>query len=79
MSFLDDLLAGGPSYKMSTITDGASFRPSDESDEALEAFQSIVRRVRANEGDGYEVFQTHPCSDRPGNLIDLVLITFEDV
>jgi hypothetical protein len=78
MSFLDDLLAGGPDYRVRQMPDGASFQPSDASDEALAAFQSVVAQIRANEGDGYDIFQMHRSSDRGGNMVDRILITIDD-
>lgn len=76
--FLDTLLTGGPDYAVSFTQDGAALRPTDESENALEAFQRVVDQVEANEGFGYRVFLTHESSDRPDNRIDRVILKFHD-
>ncbi|MDP8993552.1 MAG: hypothetical protein M3N07_00990 [Pseudomonadota bacterium] len=47
----------------------------DDSAAALKRFQSIVAEIVDSEGDGYDIFTTHRCSDRSGNLTDRVIIT----
>jgi ribosome modulation factor len=76
--FLDELLAGGSGYCVSFKPDGASIRPADDTDIALKAFQTIVEQVEANEGYGYNIFQTHESSDRPGNRVDLMILKFSE-
>jgi hypothetical protein len=51
MRFLEQLLAGG-GCALNRIDGGLSLRPLDDSENALEAFQDIVERVRRHEGEG---------------------------
>ncbi len=76
--FLDRLLAGGSDYLLSFTSDGASLRPRDDSNDALRAFQRVVDQVEAHEGYGYRISQYHESSDRPGDRIDRLLITFHE-
>lgn len=75
-NFLDTLLSGGADYKVGLTSDGASLKPTDDTDEAVKAFQSIVALVEANNGHGYRIFKTHESSDRGGERVDLILIKF---
>lgn len=77
MSFIEDLLESGPNHKASLTSDGAAFKPVDASEKALVRFQSVASEIIENDGDGYEVFKTHKSNDRPGNLIDRVLVTLD--
>jgi hypothetical protein len=78
MSYLDDLLAGGPGYSVKPTSGGATFKPVDGSDEALRRFQPVAAEIIENEGDDYEIFgRPHRSSDRPGNFIDLLVIAYD--
>jgi len=76
--FLDALLSGGADHRVSRTSDGASLKPTDSTEEALKAFQSVVANVEANEGRGYRIFKTHESRDRGGNRVDLVMIQFDE-
>ena len=78
MTFIDQLLEGGPNYIMERKTGSASFRPKTDAVADVENFQSVVRRIYENAGDGYSVFKEHASSDRPGNLVDLIILTLDD-
>ena len=47
------------------------------SDADLQRFQTVAAEIIANAGDDYHVFKIHRSSDRPGDLIDRVLITLD--
>lgn len=74
MDFLTNLLRGGPGHQVRLTEGGASLKPAGDTDAQLEAFQAVVDRVIRHEGEGYSVHLTHSTSDRPGDLIDVVLI-----
>jgi len=77
MSFLEELLEGGSTYRVKGTEGGAIFQPIGDSDDDLDAFQDIVGQIEDNEGDGYDVFLTHPVSTRGRNLIDRIVITID--
>jgi hypothetical protein len=78
MTFISQLLEGGGNYIMERKTGSATFRPKSSAGADLEQFQSVVRRIRENEGDGYSVFKDYVSSNRPGNMVDLIMLTLED-
>lgn len=78
MSYIDNLIADGTNFRVERKDGSASFRPAGNSDADLDAFQSVVRDLRANEGDGYTIHIAHPVSDHGRGLIDLVLVTLGD-
>jgi len=47
-------------------SDGASFTPASGKDADLQSFQTLVRRLREREGDGFRIFNEHTNSDRAG-------------
>jgi putative component of toxin-antitoxin plasmid stabilization module len=77
LSFIDSLIENGTNFRVDRKAESASFYPVGNSDADLDAFQSVVRDLRVNEGDGYQIHIAHPVSDRGHGLIDLVLVTFE--
>ena len=78
MSYIDRLIEDGTNFRVERRDGSASFRPAGASDDELERFQSVVRNLREHCGDGYDIHIEHKMSDRPGDLIDLVLVTIED-
>lgn len=78
MAFIDELVEGGGNFIFTRSEGGGSLKPASGSDDDLASFQNLVRRVQANEGDGYYIHLEHPCSDRPGNLIDLLVLQIDD-
>lgn len=78
MAFIDELVEGGGNFIFTRSEGGGSLKPASGSDADLASFQNLVRRVKANEGDGYSIHLEHACSDRPGNLIDLLVLQIED-
>lgn len=77
MSYIDQMIEHATNFQVDRRNDSVSFSPIDRSDASLESFQLVVRELRANNGKGYIIHRTHAMSDRPGNLIDLVLVTIE--
>lgn len=77
MIYIDRLIANGTNFRVERKESSASFRPTGDNDADVDAFQSVVRDLRANEGDGYEIHLEHPISDRGRDLIDLVLVTLK--
>ena len=75
MAFIDELAEGGGNFIFERIEGGASLSPASDRDGDLASFQNLVRRVRASEGNGYAIHIEHVCTDRPGNLIDLMILT----
>ncbi|MCW3847915.1 hypothetical protein OF829_11750 [Sphingomonas sp. LB-2] len=78
MAFIDDLQEGGGNFIFKRTEGGASLSPTSDRDADLTSFQNLVRRVRANEGDGYSIHLEHACADRPGGLIDLIVLAIDD-
>jgi len=78
VAFIDELVEGGGNYIFKRTEGGASLSPASDRDADLASFQNLVRRVRANEGDGYSIHLEHVCSDRPGNLVDLIVLQIDD-
>lgn len=78
LSYIDTLIADGTHFRVDRKDGSASFRPAGDSAADLDAFQSVVRNLRANEGDGYAVHIEHPVSDHGQGLVDLVLVTLDD-
>lgn len=77
MSYIDNLIANGTNFGVERKDGSASFRPASSAHADLDSFQSVVRDLRANEGDGYRIHLEHPVSDHGRDLVDLVLVTFE--
>jgi hypothetical protein len=77
MGFIQGRLAGGDGFQVKLSKGGASFQPTTGSDADLQRFQAIAEELIANAGDDYQVFKLHRSSDRPGDLIDRVLITLD--
>lgn len=78
MAFIDELVEGGGNFIFKRTEGGASLSPASDRDADLASFQNLVRRVRANEGDGYAIHLEHVCADRPGHLVDLVVLQIGD-
>jgi hypothetical protein len=78
MNFFDELLAGGPDYRVSPDIGGAIFGPADGSEDALKRFQAVTEKIIANDGLGYRVVHRliHRSSDNPGDYIDRMVINF---
>lgn len=78
MAFIDELVEGGGNFIFNRTEGGASFSPSSERDADLASFQNLVRHVRAHAGDGYAIHLEHVCADRPGELVDLLVLQIDD-
>jgi hypothetical protein len=78
MTFIDQLLKGGRHYIAERKTGSASFRPKGSAAADLERFQPVVKQIYESAGDGYSVFKDHASSDRPGNPVDLIILTLDD-
>lgn len=76
MSFVKDILSGGPDYRVSADLGGAMFAPADHSEAALIAFQTVADRILANDGLGYTVVRRliHRDSGYAENHIDRLII-----
>ncbi|MDB5583650.1 MAG: hypothetical protein JWR80_8826 [Bradyrhizobium sp.] len=77
MAFIDDLLESGGNYIVQRASGGASFSPVSDKDADLKSFQSLVRRLREHDGDGFQIFKEHPTADRSEDLVDLVMVTID--
>jgi len=55
--------------------ESASFRPASDSEADLQAFQTVVRDLRADQGHGYDIHIEHTLSDHRDGLVDLVFVT----
>lgn len=78
VAFIDDLLESGGNFIIQRSEGIASLRPAGDSDADLESFQSVVRRIRANDGDGFSVMKDHVSSDRPGDMVDLLILSIDE-
>ncbi|MDK2768101.1 MAG: hypothetical protein KYX69_10340 [Sphingomonas sp.] len=78
MAFIDELAEVGGNFIFTRTEGGASLKPASGSDADLASFQALVRRVRDHEGDGFAIHIDHVCSDRPGNLVDLLVLQIDD-
>lgn len=78
MAFIDQLVEGGGNFIFTRSEGGGSLKPASGSDADLASFQDLVRRVKANDGDGFSIHLDHVCSDKPGNLVDLLVLRIED-
>ena len=78
LAFIDELVEGGGNFIFTRSEGGGSLKPASGSDGDLASFQNLVRRVKANEGDGFAIHLEHVCSDRPGNLVDLLALRIDD-
>lgn len=77
MSFLDELLAGGPEYRVVPDIGGAVFAPTGDTQAERAAFHRIAQRIIMNEGLGYRVHLTHRSSDDAEGLLDRVVINID--
>lgn len=78
MTFIDELFEGGGHYIIERTEGGATLKPASGKPSDLDAFQNVVARVRRNEGDGYTIHLDHVYSDRPGKLVDLLILAIGD-
>ncbi len=78
VTFIDELLESGGNYIIQRTHGGASLRPASDSDADLNSFQTVVKRVRANAGNGFRIHMDHVSSDRPGNLVDMLILSIDD-
>jgi hypothetical protein len=77
MDFIQRCLAGGDGFQVRLSKGGASFQPATGFDADLQRFQTVAEEIIAKAGDEYQIFKIHRSSDRPGDLIDRVLITLD--
>lgn len=75
MSYIDRLIENGTNFRVDRKDESASFRPSSDSEADLQAFQPVVRDLRAHKGHGYDIHIEHTLSDHGDGLVDLVLVT----
>jgi hypothetical protein len=74
MGFLDELLAGGPDYRVSLDIGGAVFGPTGDSAAERAAFHALAKRIIANDGLGYRVQLKHRGSDNANGYYDRIVI-----
>lgn len=79
MSYIDSLIENGTNFRLDRNDKSASFRPASDSEADLQAFQPVVRDLRAHQGDGYDIHIEHTLSDHGDGLVDLVLVTLHQV
>lgn len=77
MAFIDELLEGGGNFVFERTDGGASLAPASERESDIVSFQNLVRRVRANQGNGYAIHLEHMSSERSGNFVDLMILTLD--
>lgn len=77
MSYFDELLESGGNFIVQRSEGSASFSPASEKDGDLQSFQTLVRKLRERDGDGFRIFREHMSSDHAGDLVDLVIVTVE--
>jgi hypothetical protein len=77
LAFIDELLEGGGNFVFERTDGGASLAPASERESDIVSFQNLVRRVRANQGNGYAIHLEHMSSERPGNLVELMILTLD--
>ena len=77
LSYIDSLIENGTNFRVDRKDETASFRPASDSEADLQAFQPVVRDLRAHQGDGYEILVEHALSDHGDGLVDLVLVTLD--
>lgn len=75
MSYIDRLIENGKNFRVDRKDESASFRPASDSEADLQAFQPVVRDLRAHQGDGYDIHIDHTLSDHGDGLVDLVFVT----
>lgn len=75
--FLEELARGGPAHEASMNADALTVRPIGDQQAHLQAFQSVVARIRREEGDGFSIFLEHPTSDTATTYIDLVMLAVD--
>jgi hypothetical protein len=76
LNFLQNLLSGGPDYRVTLDIGGAVFAPAGDTGEALQNFQSVAEKIKANDGLGYRVIERliHRSNTHAHNHIDLLVI-----
>ena len=79
LAFINELVEAGGNFVFTRTEGGASLAPASDREGDLASFQNLVRRVRAHEGDGYQIHLEHVSSERPGSPVDLMVLTIEDV
>lgn len=75
MSYIDSIIENGTNCRVDRKDESASFRPASDSEADLQAFQPVVRDLRAHQGDGYDIHIERALSDYGDGLVDLVLMT----
>jgi hypothetical protein len=75
LSYIDSLIENGTNFRVDRKDENASFRPASESEADLQAFQHVVRDLRAHQGNGYDIHIEHALNDHGEGLVDLVLVT----
>ncbi len=79
LSYIDGLIGNGTNFRVDRKDENASFRPASDSEADLQAFQPVVRDLRAHQGDGYDIHIEHTLSDHGDGLVDLVLVSLHKV
>lgn len=74
VGFLQELMAGGPDYRIVPDLGGAVLGPVGDTREERAAFDVVARRVIANEGQGYRVRLKHRGSDDADGHYDRLII-----
>lgn len=77
MSYFDELLESGGNFIVQRSEGSASFTPTSEKEGDLQSFQTLVRRLRERDGDGFRIFRERLTSDRAEDFVDLVVVTME--
>ncbi|AOH85608.1 hypothetical protein AWL63_18370 [Sphingomonas panacis] len=75
MSFVDEMVENGGHFFAECRGKSATFRPVSDRIEDIESFQTVVRRLREHEGDGYTIFQDHILADHGRGRVDLMVVS----
>lgn len=76
MNFLENLMAGGSDYRVTTDLGGAVFAPAVDGEDGLRRFAAVADKIIANDGLGYSVHLTHKNSDHGYGWVDRIIINF---
>lgn len=74
MSYLEELMSGGPDYRVVPDIGGAIFAPTGDTREERLAFHRVAERIVANDGAGYRVQLKHRSSDDSDGFFDRIII-----
>lgn len=75
LGLIDELLENGGHFIAERGERRATFRPVSDRGGDVASFQTIVRRLRDHEGEGYTIIQDHMSSHHGLDFVDLVILS----